>query len=442
MKKFSLLLALILVTGAAAMPYFVGTEAEQIYKREVARLNQQAAQSGLENVQHEYQRGLYSSHSRLQFEVRSEQSELDRIVVVIESDISHGPLLSTDSGLATGLYASRDSLFLEDVPQELADFLQETLGDQIATASTLVTFDQQLRSLAQIAAFSYRNQGVQFDFGGAELNLASNLQTDTSSGTLTLLPLSIKDDEGSVELSQGVGEFNVEMVNPSLAVGDFSILFDTLQINTPQLNATLNALSMRTSQRLIDEKLSIEESISIGSIQAPVPLTAASYDLELSQLDPAAVDMWTQLANQFDQQLSENPELIEQEVRTLTSRIFQPGLTLNQGLRLDAFGGTVATNLDIRYIGLAGSQHPMDVQDPLLLLDALEADLLMSADEQAVNASPLAGMVDLYLDQGLLTREGDQLQLKGQLRGGQMTLNGQPFPLREMLQQQLQGNAY
>ncbi|MCL6417518.1 YdgA family protein [Aestuariirhabdus sp. Z084] len=437
MKKLLLLLTLVLVGVLVVAPYFVGTEAEQIYTREVARLNQQAVNSGIENIEHDYQRGVFSSQSILTFDVRIEQ---EKVVVVLQSDISHGPVLFTDQGLSTGLYASRDQLSLQEVPSDVAEFLEQTLGGKLMTASTRVDFQQQLHTLAQIAPFVYYQEGNELDFGGVDMDMMADLTTDSWSGTLSIHPISIKDERDTITLSKASGSFDATMIDPAaaLAVGEFSLLFDALDIKTTELNTTLKQISLTANQKLVDGKITLDERIAIGSIEAPMPVTAASYEFKLSNLDPAAIALWSQLASQIDQQLSVNPDEMEAELRTLTSTVFQPGLSLNQELKLDAYGGTLDITADLRYLGLADGLHPMDIQEPLVLLDIVEADLTITADEEAINASPAAGMVTMYVEQGLLVRENGQLVLRGKLQEGEATLNGQPFPLREILQQQMQ----
>ncbi|RRJ83073.1 DUF945 family protein [Aestuariirhabdus litorea] len=435
MKRTLLVLALLLAGATAATPYLVGTEAEKLYQREVARLEQQADYLGIAHLQHQFQRGLFSSHATLTFDLQGASPMDTPVAVLVESELSHGPILRTQEGLSIGLYASSDRLSLQRGPEALMRFLQETLGEQLATASSRVGFDQVLHSNARIAPFRYQVPEGQLDFGGAGFTIEANLLEERSTGTISLNPLSIQSDGSSLELSQGSGDFDFQTLTSPLVVGDFFMRLEQLKISAPQLNLTLRGLTLTTAQRMIDGKLNLEERIAIESIDPP-PLQAASYGFELSHLDPGALELWSDLALQVNQPLAEPSDSMEQEVRALISRTFQPGLRLDQTLHIEAYGGILVTDLNLLYRGVPDGQHLLDIQDPLLLLDAVDADLLVRADERVFEASPLGGTMELYLKQGLLTRNGNQLQLKGELREGALTLNGQPFPLRELLEQQ------
>ena len=75
----------------------------------------------------------------------------------------------------------------------------------------------------------------------------------------------------------------------------------------------------------------------------------------------------------------------------------------------------------------------MDIEDPRQLLNALKAQLNISADQAAIMDLPIAPMVSAYVDQGLLIQDQQQLRLEATLVNAELSVNGQPMPLHEWL---------
>ncbi len=442
MKKAALLLAVLIITGLVVTPYLVGKQAEQIFAREVEQLREQQTNTSIKKIEHRYQRGLFSSQSQLQLEIHTQQETTSTLTVVIESDIAHGPLLVTDDGLKFGLFASQDQMHLKDLPEELNKLIASTLGDNVITATTLVDFDQSILLTANLQAFTYSKEGTTLNFEGAILHAVGDLKTHDFIGTLELNPIHVTEGESRLDVSAAKGDFTLNAINPPLVVGTFNLLFDRLHINDPQISITFEQLGLTTSQQLLNNKLHISESISIGNIISPIALTGVSYQMDLQGLNPDAVMLWSHMATEINHNFSANSEENYQaQLRELATVIFQPGLKLDQGLRMSAFGGELKIDLDLRYTGLPADIHPLDVQNPVLIMESLDADLFIIADEQALMNSNAALIAQLYLEQGLLVREGDKVVLRGELRSGEFMVNGKPFPLRQILEQQKLHNS-
>jgi hypothetical protein len=71
----------------------------------------------------------------------------------------------------------------------------------------------------------------------------------------------------------------------------------------------------------------------------------------------------------------------------------------------------------------------MVLQNPMLLLFALQASGSVSVPAGLVEGSPLSIYVPAFIEQGYITNEQDQLKSKIKFQQGQLTFNGKALKL-------------
>ena len=75
--------------------------------------------------------------------------------------------------------------------------------------------------------------------------------------------------------------------------------------------------------------------------------------------------------------------------------------------------------------------------DSLMFKDAAEAlnvEVNLLLDQESVSLSPFAELAELYSSQNYLMSSNDELTLDAKLTKGIVTLNGESFPLDQLLQ--------
>jgi uncharacterized protein YdgA (DUF945 family) len=67
------------------------------------------------------------------------------------------------------------------------------------------------------------------------------------------------------------------------------------------------------------------------------------------------------------------------------------------------------------------------------VIAALEVEINVSLDMEAINRSPAAGMVDPYIQQGYISIDSGRLLLYISLANSELTINGEVTPLDQFL---------
>jgi hypothetical protein len=116
----------------------------------------------------------------------------------------------------------------------------------------------------------------------------------------------------------------------------------------------------------------------------------------------------------------------------MSLELIQQSLQLSSVLELDAYGGDMLVDLQLDWRGLPFVSSLAEI-DPGAAIDAVDFQLIIDADESAVNQSPVRDLVNAYLGQGTPGNQNGRIRLEANLSDGQLEINGQSFPLGQLL---------
>ena len=435
MKKLLAMAVAGLVAAAGISSYLGHSLTQQQFDAQVEALRELAPSYRLSVNEAELTRGVFGSDARIALFFDSPDADIPSVTLLLQSSLQYGPVLFTDTGLKLGLVSGRSQLSATGLSTENTEKLEALIGPHLLTGEHWVDFSRQLSASIQVPAFNLSEDGQRLSFAGIQALINSDLDSRQTRANLTLGSLSITTPEGSMEISPSDAQFESTDISNYMAPSRLMLNIPQISANESSTAVSLQGVELALQQSLENGMINVTESLKVTEIQSPLPLTSASASWTFNGINPKGIELWGAIVSQLDANDLDNGSapLTEQQTRELISALLQPGLEFIQDYQLSTAKGTLKAHLDIQYLGLANGRHPMDIEDPRQLLNALKAQLNISADQAAIMDLPIAPMVSAYVDQGLLIQDQQQLRLEATLVNAELSVNGQPMPLHEWL---------
>jgi len=430
MKKIVVVLVVFLVTAAVVAPKLVGNVAQDIYLQSIDNYPWDKTQVTVEH--RAYEKSWFSSTAVTAFEMKLGLPDMKTITWVATSHVQHGPVLFTDEGMKFGYAYIETKNTFEGLPQEAQDFLDTYLGSDGIQMTSLVDFKQLSHDTFNVKGFTVVKDKVAATFGGLILRGTTTLDYSAMKGEVKFPASEIKAEKGRVYIADAEGSYHQHIYKKMMMLGDANVTFPLIEATSSQGNVKLEGLSADIYSGEKNGKLNLFESFKVKSIQAPIPLTAFQYDMEIQQVSIEAIEAWTDLVAQRQGQNTE--ALSEEQMRELVNTVLQEGLAFNQLLKVDGMGGSAMVDWDVKFVGFPDGKSVFDLQDKERLLESLDMHLRLEVDEIVVNATPFATMISPYLKQGFVSKEGEKLIVDVTLLQGITTINGQEVPRETVLQ--------
>ena len=434
MKK-GLLFALIGLVAIAGFSAYQGrTLSQQTFDQQLVELKKVAPLYRLSVEEATLKHQLFSGQAKVSLFFTPPDDKIPPMFFVMESDIQYGPLLFSDNGIALGLAGGQTRLSVTGLPEDVSAKLEALIGPHLMTADTRVDFAKVMHAEIQTPAIDFSDAQGRFMFDGIQAAYQHDLNSQQIDGSLEIGELTLNTPKLDLKLLAGHGDYQFTRVTELLSPGKFKLLFPELIVSSPDADFNIRGVGLDVEQRLENNQLSVSETLRVDDIVAPIPVTAASATFDFNNINPASIERWSELVTTYgaDPEAIELSPPSEQQMRELITLFLQKGVQFNQYYDVDAFGGNVLADLDIEYQGLEDGTHPLDVDNPQRLIAAVDAQLMIEADQQLINATPVAPMVPQYIDQGLIIQQDNKLKLEANLSAGQLVVNGQPFPLEAL----------
>jgi len=412
-------------------PKVIGMGIQEFTMDSLVALIPAETQSQFEFRQSEVSSGWFASSGLL--EVTYTPLGSDAIALQLHFDITHGPLLRTADGLKFGLaYATitpsiRSDAFdlvIADLPFSLPELSMQMLAG----------FDQSLRLNMNIATTNYSGTEGELSFGGLEGDVLINA-------------------DQSAEFNLLVGKIDAS------AIGSMHIVIDGLEFrsHTEQMNDLLAPSYARLSIPFIssdapiafsateifiesnirasnagNDKIDMQQQFGIDAISSELPLASFSWNSEINELDSKLFTGYYELLSELQSEMSSSPNTLTARLTEIGQELgiiaLQNSLVFNNLVRANAYDGNHSIDLQIRWGGMPDIDNiaSMDIS---AALDALAITLEIDLDRTAIDSSPLAGLIDPYINEGYLVSGNGRILLKGSLQNSVLTLNDEVVPL-------------
>lgn len=434
-QKIILAIALLVVLIFGVSPKIIGMGIQDATIENLIELIPAETERQLEIRQSKFSNGWFSSN--VEMDILYTPLGTDSIALQLAFEISHGPLLLTADGPKLGLaYASitpgiRNDAFelaIADLPFSLPDVALDLLAG----------FDQSLQIGMNIAPVNYSGAEGEVNFAGLSATITAN---PDQSAELRLLMGELTATENSANSNLNIASIviqsSTEKMNDILAQSEFQLAINSISSDAPtpfSVAELSTSYGLRESDTELDQ-IDIFLNLDVADISSELPITSLSWANEVKEIDSVLFERYYTSLTEFQSQVNSNPGALNTEINQLGQELLlialQNSLALNNLLVLNAYDGSHTLDLQIHWAGLPDLNNIAGM-DGNAALNALNVELAVSFDFDAIMRSPVAGLVDPYVQQGYLEINNGRVQINGTLQDGVLTINEDTIPLNQL----------
>ena len=382
-----------------------------------------------------FEDGWYSSSA--EFQVDFTPIALDETLSgSLAFEFSHGPVILTPEGMEFGLaratikprFASKKiTKALTQVPFELPE----------VTFELFAGFDQSMLLELTIAPVNITKPEASVSFEGLTGTLLAN---PNMSAEFQMMMGGLRATESKsgmgLELASMQLASSSEQMNNLFAPSDLLLSISSISSQNP-LRISLEGVEAQSrvrpgtdAQRQID----VYQRFNINNINSDTPIRSLSWTTEINELQTAMVSAYFDLIATFQQQMAAGTGAIPSEEDSLELALLmaQNGLVFKNQVAANIYEGDNLADIKVRWAGLPQLQSMEEIEMSEVIA-ALEVEINVSLDMEAINRSPAAGMVDPYIQQGYISIDNGRLLLDISLANSELTINGEVTPLDQFL---------
>ncbi|MDA1291269.1 MAG: DUF945 family protein [Proteobacteria bacterium] len=430
--KIPLAVAVLILLALTLMPKVIGAGIERATIDNLLALIPPEAESQFEIRRNEFSDGWFSSSTTIEFIYTSIGT--DAIALTMDFDIDHGPLLQTEEGLRIGLaYA----VIQPSIRNNLFDIAIAELSFPLPDIklNLLARFDQSMRVDMNISALNFSDATGEFNFSGLDANV------DVAS-------------DQSAYFSMQMGEFSAteNAANSNVLISGMTLTSSTAQMNDilaesratlaiPVVSSTL-PLPFSMSDIGMDYGLqasSTEDNFSelyqrirVASIESEIPVSSFSWLTEIKQVNNELIRDYSRLLSELQNEINAAAETVSADFTELGQELYllvlQNPLEFNNKIEANSYDGDHTAELRARWTGLSALNTAAEL-DINAAIAALNMTLEVSLDLESILRSPLAGVVDPYVQQGYLTIANSRVLIEASLQDSVLRVNGDELPL-------------
>jgi hypothetical protein len=437
-KRLTAIIALILAALLAA-PVFIGGRIESTTLQTLRAMVPGDAKRILTIRQTGFQRGWFSSRGKVEIAIAG-LAELADIpaTLVLDLDISHGPLLPAPDGLKLGLAYAVIEPELGGT-QTAGPASGENIDPNALPITLFAAFDGAVELSVEVDNFQAGNEQLQLivrDLRGTS-RIGANQSADAA---LELDSLALSATDGSVDVAIQNMRFSGSEFDTAqaIATGQSSISIDRI-ISAAPLPVTMHSLVADYSLAHDPDAsgyLKLSQQFGIEGMDWDLPVSALQWQFQLSNLNPELLANYLLLLQQSQQRAGTAPEQAAEQVtaigQDLLLGLIGESLSFDNAFDIDAFAGNHSMQINIAWPGLPGvtDLQSLDLQEAL---QTVQIRLTLDADHAALMNSPFAQTVIDYERPGFLFIDNGRVRSTIQLANGVLNINGQLTPLEQFI---------
>ena len=439
--KISAIAVLVVVAVVAATPYVTGLLTEQKYRDGMTNFQDFALQqSGAFTVKSDvdYRRGWLSSIAVNT--ITLEVPERDPVTIVLNSNISHGPLLLSGPE-KFGLASVETNMPLSEAQR--ADMAKIWKGnDNPIQVQSHMDFDGKTLTEVSIAGFTVdnldNNPTSKLNFEPLSTTVTLSEQFTRADAEMTWNGMQLDTAEAKVVVGKFTGRSEKHQSAEGLWLGDDEFSLSTVSVNVSgrladasgqmPSSSTIEKLEMFAHSE-VDSSNLVKGHTTIAVKNVVVENKSVASDIKLTlaieRLQANAFQAITEKISEHQKNSmqsgnsSQTPDfaLVQDEI----SAILAAGPVLKiTTLQATTEHGKVDADLE----ATIKVDDPAALQNPMLLLFAMQAAGNVSIPARLIERTPAAAFVPGFIEQGYIKSETGQLKTSIRFRQGQLTLNG------------------
>jgi uncharacterized protein YdgA (DUF945 family) len=427
MKKIFMLMAIL--SGIILIsPKFIGGIVETEYQSALNKLNENPAITIKSTV---FNRQWYQGQVVTEMTVLLQNEKINELNIVINDDISFGPIIFTDEGIKFGLSFSKSNINFTDsfVGEEVEDFIKNNIH-----LSALLTFDKNiithiiidevkkevdgnnLVSKKAVGKFVLENENRlygDFNWGGL------SAKTKENNFTIEAVKLSLDQRLHSGSYYQGNAI--------STGVVDFSISSIQTKGTTGEEEFSMANLAMNAKSSVTDDLMKVKMNYRIGQLaSAGHQVKKANLELVFNDLNVTVMQevnaLLTKLSNSNEEVFS--AENIEQ-LSALMAKLLANDPTINiADLSVETPEGKIESAMKV-----SADKKIFDTANFMSIIPAINATAKGMAPLKFFTKLGLAPMIEYYVEQGFIIKKDENISFNANFIEGQLSLNGNVISL-------------
>lgn len=427
----------VVFAAAAAAPKVIGSGVREATMNGMLELLPPESRSQLQITETRFDSGWFSSEGELDVRYIA-LADQDNMAVRLRFDIAHGPLLFTPDGLQLGLaYAeivpSFSSPELTQAMTELSFELPEVRIDMLAG------LDESLQITLNMEPFNYSDASGQVSFSGMNGSVVANPDL---SAELRFNMGQLQAQQAATQMGFTIAGLNLQsttqqmndLLAPSMAMLAIPAISSTAPY--PFSVSNISADSQVQPSAAGPQQIDVRQGFRIANIEADIPVASVNWTMNINELRSDLIRSYYNMLAEIQNAINSNPPAgtnpVEEYAEEMVTIAIQNSLVFNNLVEANAFDGDHSIDLHIDWRGLPGVTD-LDSIEAMEILEVFSFELAVSLDEAAIMRSPLADMVDPYVQQGYLRIESGRILMDASLTDAELTVNGETVPLDQFL---------
>lgn len=431
MKKL-LIIIILLITAGLIAPKFIGNIVATEHKLMLDKLNENPA---IDISYSNFNQGWFGGKASFVMKILLQDDEFKNITLTIEENLSFGPIIFTEQGLEFALsYTQADinfkeALFDEEFDEEIANFIRDKIH-----LTGLLTFSKNADFTVIIDEMSKEIDGNSIVSSRAVLAMTlenskrifgeftwDGLQVNTSEENFTVGKTIFTVDQAIIAGDYYKGN--------AISTGDFHFEISSVTANDPQGNEGLliKNLTVSAMSEVNDDLMKVNVNYGIEAIKASgQDLKNANLNVVFDGLNIKVI----QEANAFFTSISNNDEDMfnTQNMAKISALVIkllanEPVLKISE-LSVETPEGKIKSAMEVTI-----DQNAFDASNLMSIIGAVQANADGKAPLAFFAKLGLVPMIDIYIEQGFLLKNEQDLIFKANYAQGQLNINGNVIPL-------------
>jgi len=426
MKKFFIIIALISAVVLVS-PKFIGGVVETEYQLALNKLNENPAITIKSST---FNRNWYSGQVVTEMTVLLQHEEIDDINIIIEDDISFGPLVFTDEGVRFALSYSKSTInFTELVIEEVEDLIKNkiqlsallTFSKDIITHITIDEVSKEVEgnnivSAKAVGKFVLENDNRLYgDFNWA------GLSAKTADETFTIEAVQFSLDQTLIAGSYYQGN--------AISTGDFDFSISAINVKDATGNPEylLRDLLVKVVSSVKSDLLKIKMNYSVDKLAlAGQKLEHANFDVVINSLNITVMQEINALLTELS---STDQEIFSSGNMGKLSGLITKLLANDPVIKIEDFSVETPEGKFESAMQVSVDKKLFDSANFMSIMAAISATAKGKAPMAFFDKLGLAPMVKQYVQRGFIKQKDDELSVNVNFVQGQLNINGNAIQL-------------
>jgi hypothetical protein len=430
--KILLAVAVLILLALTLMPKVIGAGIERATIDNMLALIPPEAESQFEIRRNEFNDGWFSSSTTIEFIYTPIGAEATALTM--DFDIDHGPLLQTDDGLSIGLaYAVIQPSIRNDLFDIAIAELSFPLPD--ITLNLLARFDQSMWVNMNVSALNFSDAAGEFNFSGLDAN--ADVASDQSAYfSIQMGELSATENAANsnilisgMTVTSSTAQMN-DILAESRATLTIPVVSSTLPLPFSVLDIGIDYGLQASSTK--DNFSELYQTIHVASIESEIPVSSFSWLTEVKQVNNDLLHDYYRLLSELQNEINAGAETVSAHFTELGQELYllaiQNPLELNNQIEANSYDGDHSAELRTLWTGLSALNTTEELNINAAIA-ALNMTLDISLDLESILRSPLAGVIEPYVQQGYLTIANGRILIEANLQDSVLRVNGDELPL-------------